>query len=558
MADDRISRLYRFLHHAVDVMVRRGFRHAVLCPGSRSAPLALAAMRHGGMRCYVVNDERSAGHVALGMAQASHEGAVVVTTSGTAVLNLAPAMAEAFHQEVPLLAWTADRPPHALETAENQTMVQEGVFHPNVKAGYGWEEGFFEDEKAPKALRTLAHALHDAITTPRGSVHLNVPIDEPFYPAAEIETEKAQLPDPVRIREGAATLSRQQIYDYARRLMRARRVLVMVGHRLPNYPFRKALKAFSYRFSFPVLVDPLSNHYRGPSVFLLNDDFWRWIPPEMAAALRAEVLITFGYRFLSRTVRQWLGQHPPAAHWHVGLMPRPYHPFGTMTDHIKVHPLTFLRQLREIMVEDAGDHQAYGEQWAAAYAGFEESRRQGIPPISEEARCFLRVLDLLPERGILHLGNSLPVRHLSHASPAVMEKLAGWDVFSNRGVSGIDGSLSSAVGNALAAQRKVFAVIGDQSFFYDVNALWQDALPENLFVVVINNHGGRIFDVIPGPRRQPERLDYFVRPHRRSIAPPVTYHGGRYFKAASEEEIAARWAEFTSRGPAFLEIDIQP
>ncbi len=559
MADDRLNRMYAFLHHAVDVMVRRGIRHAVLCPGSRSAPLALAVMRHGGMKYHVVDDERSGGYVALGIAQASHEGVVVITTSGTAVLNLAPAMAEAFYQEVPLLAWTADRPPQAFEAAENQSIVQAGVFRPNVKADDAWDVDFFEKDKAEHSLRVLARVIHEMLTTPRGSVHLNVPIAEPFYPEENMRPPADALPEPPHIREGMAVLSRRQVYDYAQKLMATERVLVMVGHRLPNYPFRKALKAFAYRFPFPVLVDPLSNHYRGPSVMLLNDDFWRWLPPAAEADLRPDLLITFGYRFLSKGVRRWLRQHPPAAHWHVGKMPHPYDPFGVLTDHIKVHPQTFLQQLREMLNDrDAGAHAAYGERWAALYHHFEQSREQGIPPLTPEAHLFLRVLALLPERGILHVGNSLSVRHLAHMPRPTLEKLAAWDVFANRGTSGIDGSLSSAVGHALTGQRKVFAVLGDQSFFYDSNALWRDRLPDNLFVVVVNNHGGRIFEMIPGPRRQPERTAYFVRPHQRSIAGLVEYYGGRYFRATSETEITERWPDFTARGPAFLEIDIAP
>ncbi len=558
MASSDIATLYQFLHHAVEVMWSRGIRHAVLCPGSRSAPLALSVMRHGKMRYHIIDDERSAGYVALGLAQALHEGVVVVTTSGTAVLNLAPALAEAYYQEVPLLAWTADRPTDALLRAENQSIRQPNVFAPNVKASFCWDDGFFRAENQHRSLTLLAEALHAVLTTPRGSVHLNVPIAEPFYPTDTVPPIDDSMPIPPARGRVTHRLEYSEAYRYAQELGRTGRVLLLVGHRLPNYPFRKALKSATYRWGAPVLVDPVSNHYRGPHTFLIDDDFWMWAPPELLDTLRPDLLITFGYRFVSKRLRRFIAEHPPRLHWHVGPTPYAVDPFGVLTTSVAVHPPAFLEAVGHLLptLPPAG-RADYAEAWHTAYSDFYAHRRKGIPPLSPETQWFIRLMERLPERGILHLGNSGIVRHFQHLFPEVREKFAAWDVFSNRGTSGIDGSLSTAVGHARAEQRPVFAVVGDQSFFYDSNALWTDALPPHLHVIVINNHGGRIFEAIPGPPRQPELEEYFVRPHQRLVKELAEYWGMRYYRADSPETLDEVWPAFTASGASLLEIEVQ-
>ncbi len=557
METERITSLYRFLRKAVQMLYDHGIRHAVLCPGSRSAPLALTVMRYEGMKYHIIDDERSAGYVALGLAQSLREGVLVITTSGTAALNLAPAMAEAYYQEVPLLAWTADRPLGAIHRVENQAIRQPGIFEPNVKASYTWPNDFFQMPHLRYALSLLNEALYQLLTTPRGSVHLNIPIAEPFYPSPDIPAESDPLPHPPTSTRPPPQLTYSVAYEYAHRLATTARILLLMGHRLPNYPLRKSLKAFSRQLAIPVLADPIANYYSPHHTWFLNDDFWMWLTPNQQEILRPDLLITIGYRFLSKSLRQFFRTHPPSDHWHIGFPPYPIDPFEVLTQTIRVHPQTFLQQIRALIPTlDVSERLNYIQQWQAAYDEFYALRADGMLPISTEAALFLQVIELLPSQGILHLGNSLPVRHFQHIPPHLQRKMGAWDIFANRGTSGIDGSLSTAIGHARSAQRTIFAIIGDQSFFYDANALWTDSLPQNLHIVVINNHGGRIFQTISGPSRQPEFARYFARTHQRSIRGLAEYQGLRYYRASNAEELRSVWPHFAASGPSILEIDI--
>ena len=478
----------------------------MLSPGSRSAPLTLALVRHPGITTKIISDERSAAFVGLGMAQQLRQAVALVCTSGSAAYNYAPAVAEAFFQQVPLIIFTADRPPEWIDQLDGQTIRQRGIYGVHVKASYEFPVGQTEAD-VRYAARQVAEAINLSRAYPPGPVHLNVPIREPFYPTAD---EAIQFGENIKVITSVpslSVLSKATIQTLADDWQHYEKKLVVGGQGEANAELISVLTKFSQAQQVPLVADVISNLHAVPSAVQHADT----VLAKPDNALSPDLLITFGRSVISKNLKLFLRNQRPKAHWHIQLAGTVADTFGALTKVIPTEPVRFFSQLQSLLTEPSASQSVYCQRWR-----HQETEAQqcvatlfgAVPsgPVGE-FQALQTMLHYLPDAVDLHLANSMTVRYanLIGLSP----ECGRVEVFANRGTSGIDGSNSTAVGSALASDRLTVLFTGDMAFFYDRNAFWHNYLLPNLRVVLFNNHGGGIFRLIEGPNRQPELEEYF-------------------------------------------------
>jgi 2-succinyl-5-enolpyruvyl-6-hydroxy-3-cyclohexene-1-carboxylate synthase len=532
-----------------ELLYQKGITHVVVSPGSRSAPLALAVARHPHLRVRVMADERSAGFVAMGMAQQSQKPVAVICTSGSAVYNLAPAVAEAFFQQVPLVLLTADRPHEWLHQQDGQTIDQAGIFGPQVKRSYDLPADYGHADARWFIERSINEAVLLSRLYPAGPVHINVPLREPFYPAPD----ESFTYGPVRVinmLDSQPALTTDAWHGLMHEWEQAERILIAVGQCPYTPALLTVLRQLSDEFGVPVVGELTANLPKNGVFITHSDTFLSGLTDSARETLRPDLLITLGNSFLTRNLKTFLRQLSadvprPHRHWHIqpGL-DRITDSFQSLTTLIPAQPLAFLEKLfadldyqRFLQGDDEEeDTHAFLNHWQTldrqAAKLVEQTLSQPTDRLTDWS-AVRAVLDALPDGSCLHLANSMPVRYANLCGVSEQQQIR---VSANRGVSGIDGCLSTAVGAALQTDQLVTLLIGDVAFFYDRNALWSAPVPPNLRIVLLNNDGGHIFRMIDGPSRLAELETYFETPHgytARNTASDarIVYHTGDFIDA---------------------------
>lgn len=538
------------IFNIAEICSRHGVTDAVLSPGSRCAPLTLAFARHPGMRVKTVSDERAAAFIGLGMAQVSAKPTVLICTSGTATLNYAPAVAEAFFQQLPLLVLTADRPPEWIDQLDGQTIRQENIYGRHIKRSFSFPAGLDHPDALWQAERIISEALLEAKAFPAGPVQVNIPMREPFYPQPGdsltyspdikvIEEEPPVFP----LAESARLQLGQQLSKYPK-------ILVVAGQQAYNPSLQQALTAFASRTGAVVVADVISNLHGMPAAIRHHDVFLGGRHTPGGASLQPDLLITFGLSNISKNLKLFLRAFPARAHWHLQPAGPLADPFQSLTRVVRVQPESFFAAL---LPQQPPRNTAYQAQWhqqdAAAgryLSGFLSQ------PDWNEFTALSQVQATLPQASLLHLANSMAVRYANLVGLRPDQQQV--NVFANRGTSGIDGCTSTAVGAALSSDRPTVLFTGDMAFFYDRNGLWHNYLPDNLRIVVLNNHGGGIFRLIEGPRQQPELEELFETRQQLDAALTAREFKLSYYACDQAEDLARALPRFWSGGPGILEI----
>lgn len=503
-----------------ELLYQTGITDVIVSPGSRSAPLTLAVARHPHLRVRVLADERSAGFVAIGLAQQTQKPVVLICTSGSAVYNLAPAVAEAYFQQVPLLLLTADRPHEWLHQQDGQTMDQVNVFGNQVKRSYDLPADYTHPDAHWFIERSVNEAVSLSRLYPAGPVHINVPLREPFYPTPQ----ESFQPDRVRVIHtlpANPTLSTETWHSLVADWENSERKLIAVGQIPRNTALLEILTKISDELGIPIIGEIVSNLSSNDRFITHTDTFLSGIPEEQANALRPDLLITLGNSFLTRNLKTFFRNYPAIRHWHVQpAVDRIPDSFQSLTTLIPSDPLAFLEKLfadidyqQFLQGDDDDESHEFLDRWQQTDRKAARLVNQTLSKPNQaltDWSAVQLVLEQLPEQSILHLANSMPVRYANLCGLTDQQAIR---VSANRGVSGIDGCLSTAVGAALATEQIVTVLIGDVAFFYDRNALWSAPVPPNLRIVLLNNDGGHIFRMIDGPSSQPELETYFETPH---------------------------------------------
>lgn len=547
------------IHNIAEIFSKKNVKTAILCPGSRSAALTISMVRHPDIETFSISDERSAGFIGMGMAQMTGETVALVCTSGTAAYNFAPAIAEAFFQEIPLIILTADRPAEWIHQYDGQTIFQREIYGKHVKKSFELPADYTNADAVWQIERVLNEAINLTQVHPKGPVHVNVPIREPFYPTAE---EEITFDKNVRIIANAEIekkLSNQFWNDFKEVWQSCENKLIVVGHRQSS-ELNKTLQKFSEELGVPVIADIISNVNNIDPI--LADVFLSSKSKDFKRKLKPDLLITCGKSVISKNLKIFIRNNRPTYHFHIQENADLIDPFQTLTHKVEVSPEYFFKQLFEdldFLSFKEGDEEAdnqYFEFWNKASIKSKHTLNSFLNNAEYcEFKVIRNVIDKLPENSIFHIANSMVVRYSNLIG---LEKGKNIEVFANRGTSGIDGSLSSAVGCALKTDKIVTCLIGDMSFFYDRNAFWNTYLPDNLRVILINNHGGNIFRIIDGPSKQPEVDEYFETRQNSSAEYFCKENEVEYLKVSDEaslENALNLLHQKTSR-PVVIEVEV--
>lgn len=502
----------------VALLEAHGVKKIVLCPGSRNIPLVHTLSTHSSFTCYPVTDERSAGFFAIGLALNGGEPAAVCCTSGTALLNLHPAVAEAFYQNVPLIVISADRPAAWIGQMDGQTLPQPGVFGYLVKKSVSLPE-IYTDEDEWYCNRLINEALLETHHHGKGPVHINVPVTEPIF-RFTVES----LPE-VRVitRYQGLNVYDRDYNELIKRLNQYQKRMIIVGQMNLIYLFEKKYSKLLYKH-FAWLTEHLSNQTI-PGIPVKNFDVALYaMDEETQEKMVPELLITYGGHVVSKRLKNFLRKNPPKEHWHVSADGEVVDLYGSLTTVIEMDPFEFLEKIAFLL-------ESKTPQYPLLWENYCKELTQPEFPYSEMA-AIGALIKALPKQCALHLANSSVIRYAQLFTIATSV-----EVCCNRGTSGIEGSLSTAVGYAAASDKLNFVVIGDLSFFYDMNALWNTNLGPNLRILLLNNGGGEIFHTLLGLEMSGTSHKFITAVHKTSARGWAEERGFLYRKVEDEVQL---------------------
>lgn len=538
------------LHLLAAVMAGKGITHVVVSPGSRNAPAIVVFNRQPGLSLFSISDERSAGFYALGMAQQLRRPVALLCTSGSAALNYAPAIVEAFYQKVPLLIITADRPGAWIDQGDSQTIRQRNVFSGYVRKSYNLPDNINEQDDYRFFERSVSEAIDRTLFPASGPVHLNLPLSEPLYDI-EWTAEAVQTRSPgiagTSIRVEETEMSRlADIWNSSASKM------ILAGQMLPDAEINHLLEQLADDPSVTLFTETTSNVAIQSAISCIDRTIEAMDAVEMED-LKPSVLLTIGGAVVSKKIKALLRKMRPLHHWHVSADTDEFHmdTYQSLTLTIPAQTHTFLGQLLEKQISN-NNH--FRQRWMDRS---NKCAAKHLEFLRSAPFCDLSVYETLfremPADGQLHLGNSTPVRYAQ-----LFDEASQFISWSNRGTSGIDGCVSTAAGASAISHQLLTVITGDVGFFYDSNALWNSNLSPQLRIILINNGGGNIFRVIPGPDNFEELEPFIETAHNLNAEGIVRNFDLNYRQAHNQEELEqalpAFFAAQENNKPALLEI----
>lgn len=548
----------------------KNIQHIVISPGSRNAPLTKDFTTNPYFTTYSIVDERAAAFFALGIAQQIKQPVAVVCTSGSALLNYYPAVAEAYYSDIPLVVLSADRMPHRIDIGDGQTIRQTEVFEPHLEAAAylmpdvshatqtlldhpsqrilpssATKAEVVEQQKSIQQKNEIEinRVLNTALSA-KGPVHLNIPFEEPLY---ETTTDRIELSN---CRADASVAEEVSLVGYIDKWNLVKKKMILVGVLPPNSLEQAIVDYLAADPSVTVLTETTSNlsHHS----FIQSID--TFIAPleksgESLSSFQPELLLTFGGMIVSKKIKNFLRLNPPKTHWHVDEK-KAYDTFYCLTKHLPIAPNSFFLALR-----DKGHDYVQSDYCVRFLAQYNKQRLSGIDYLKKipfsDLKAFDTIFKQLPKDLYLHLANSSTIRY---AQLFQLPPLKG--VFCNRGTSGIDGSTSTAMGAAWVNDAPTVFITGDLSFFYDANGLWNNYLKPTTRIIVINNSGGGIFRILPGEKDTPTYDTYFETVQKRSAKHLCALNGIGYSSTSNSFGLNLKLRRFfrASNRPQLLEI----
>ena len=519
----------------IEICQQKGVQHIVISPGSRNAPLTIGFTNNPYFKCYSIADERCAAFFALGIAQQIQKPVVVVCTSGSALLNYYPAIAEAFYSQIPLIVISADRPQNKIDIGDGQTIRQENVF-----ANHSLYNANLQENISTENDNNIEMALHVAVTQ-KGPVHINAPFEEPLYETVSELQVQPYIVD-FNTKSKTFSLGNSTIETWNK----AAKKLVLVGELFPNSVEQHFLDVLANDPSVVVLTEKTSNLHH-PTFIDQIDTLITPFTDEDFKAFQPEILLTFGGMVVSKRIKAFLRKYKPAHHWHVDEL-RAYDTFGALTNHFETKINTFLSQLLTEKTIESSYQSSIATIWKDRVAKHQEYTAK-IP--FSDFKVFDFICQNVPKNSQLQVSNSSAIRYLQ-----LFDLDNTVQVFCNRGTSGIDGSTSTAIGAALASDLPTMLITGDISFLYDSNALWNNYIPQNFKIILLNNSGGGIFRILPGHQETETFNTYFETSHQLNASHLAKMYGFDYFEANDEATLQQQYTAFLNQNkkPCILEI----
>ena len=531
MLSERLDYIAALFHEA-------GINNWFVAPGSRNAPIVAALSRSEAFNLHSFPDERACAFAAMGFGLKNRYPAAFLCTSGSALANAYPAVLEAYYQRIPLIIVSADRPENRIDQWDGQTIRQAQFFGNYVRHSFHFDARSISQESLIEGIFSSIKGSLEGIP---GPIHINIALSEPIYEGINSifdpnqlasNTPQTPLNIPTFVHKGP---SYPPVFPAdIREIITHKKIMLVIGMHtestLLSEVFRK-LQAF-----LPIFCDVSS----GQTEYGLEAWDWGLFRREIPESLKPDVLITMGMGIVSKSLKQALTQWKPQ-HIHVGMHDEVGDPFMSQPQYWKAHEADFAEALYQIIsdtphttaslkeknqtsVQPLDTPENYKQNWESFILEQTLSPLNLGSPFDSEFRFIKALFSRLTHVDRLHLGNSMTVRYGNWAGKTQAR------VCSNRGVSGIDGCLSTAVGDAIAnPDNSVWVVLGDVSSVYDSNALWTD-LPPNLTIVILNNSGGRIFDFINGPNELPAIRDYIHTPRTFDFGKLAAFYNVEYLK----------------------------
>ena len=547
----------------------KGIKNIVISPGSRNAPLIIGFSEDPFFSCFSIVDERCAAFFALGIAQQLRKPVAVICTSGSALLNYYPAIAEAFYSNIPLIVVSADRPTYKIDIGDGQTIRQDHVFEKHIGYSVNLKQDVihatetvkeflpkwlskntadtvqknvqkFNDDELNKVLNSTLKYMHPA--------HINIPFEEPLYDSIpETTVDALTVFDKTREEEPI-----QGIDNFISLWKTSKRKMVLVGVNHADTIAQELLNKLAEDPSIIVLTETTSNLHH-PNFFPSIDSIIAPIENSeskemLFEALRPDILLTFGGLIISKKIKAFLRKYKPEHHWHVDTK-RANDTFFSQPYHVKTGIGYFLSELLNGSRKTKSEYFSYWSNVKEHYR-FKREAYLGQIPFSD-LLAFDLISKNIPKNHHLQLANSSAVRYMQlfDLQPSV-------HVYCNRGTSGIDGSTSTAIGASLYSQTPTVLITGDISFLYDSNGLWNNYIRPDFRIILINNQGGGIFRILPGQEDAPNFENYFETVHSFDARQLCTMYGIEYFRSNDINSLQLAFKTFyeDSTGPKLLEI----
>ena len=510
----------------------------VISPGSRNAPLTIGFSNHPEIETLSIVDERCAAFFALGIAQQTKKPVAVLCTSGSALLNYYPAIAEAFYSNIPLVILSADRPKHLIDIGDGQTIRQENIFENHIL----FSANLIENEKfKTRNSQLIGEALQISVSQ-KGPVHINIPFDEPLYETVD-EMKTFHFP---HISMSSLDNSHIEYEALATIWNSASKKIILVGVNYPDSDLHQLIDLYTHDDSVLILTETTSNLHHNKVINSIDQLIFS-LDETQFKELQPEVLITFGGMIISKKIKQFLRNYQPKHHWNIDEK-KATNTFFCLSEFIQTKPVDFFLEFNKVTIQKESNYQP---KWLQLR---NEKRLKHAEYLfnteHSDFKVFEQVLESIPANCQLQISNSSIIRYAQLFSIGETNS-----VFCNRGTSGIDGSTSTAIGAAYVNKNQTVFITGDLSFFYDSNGLWNKNISKSFRIIIINNSGGGIFKIIPGPNST-NALKYFETPHCLTAEPLCKMYGFEYQKGFSTETVKEQLNGFykTSDKPKILEI----
>jgi len=548
----KINRNVFWTETFVNELSLHGVKYASISPGSRNTPLTIAFANNKKIKTYVHIDERSSGFFALGLAKASGSPVAIVCTSGTATAELYPAIIEAYQQRVPLIVCTADRPPELLDRGANQTINQQNIYKNHIR--------HFVDVGLPspaiskiKQIKKLAsQAVYAGTIKSKGPVHLNFPFRKPFEPKSFTDEIDAKVLDFAKEKsyDGKVNLSSiekdisKQLWfkNIANQIKKSKKGLIIVGPENYNSKFLKNCQSLSQKLGYPVLADGTSQLRFGKhpkeNIITVFDAFLR--SNNFVKNHQPDIILQFGRTITSKGLDTFL-EKCNAPRFMINEYGDWFDPSDRAIGSYACKPYLFCEKTLEKI--NSGKKLQKNNEWLNSFKKAETVSltlknkivdNSGFP---NEGRIINEIIKSVPDDCQIMLSNSMPVRDFDYFASNTNKKIV---IFNNRGASGIDGITSTALGISAAGNKPTVLITGDMAFYYDLNGLLSAKnykIP--LVIVLINNNGGGIFEILPISKYKEVFDKYFIVPHNLEFSPFVKAYGGKYKRIKN-------WNDFNS------------
>lgn len=503
----------------IEICKAKDVHHIVISPGSRNAPLTIGFTNNPQFICYSIADERCAAFFALGVAQQIEKPVAVVCTSGSALLNYYPAYTEAFYSQIPLIVISADRPADKIDIGDGQTIRQENVFSNHSLYNVNLVEEACEENDV-----FINEAINVAIAQ-KGPVHINVPFEEPLYETVGNCTVDINITTIYKIHQ---KVNVDDLIAFTTLWNHSKKILILVGENKPNAIEQKWIDSLASFPSVVVMTESTSNLHH-PNFITNIDTVITPFTQKDFLKLQPRILVTFGGMIVSKRIKAFLRLYKPKHHWHIDEH-RAYDTFGILTKHFQVTPNQFFKQFLPFAKTVESD---YSFNFKSVRDVRQEKHKQYLSKIPfSDFKVFEKIIPSLPKNSQLQISNSSAIRYAQ-----LFDIDSSIEVFCNRGTSGIDGCTSTAIGAAVGSKNQTTLITGDIGFLYDSNALWNNYIPKDFKIILINNGGGGIFRILPGHQETETFTTFFETSHCLTAEHLAKMYQLDYFIASDDKSL---------------------